>query len=321
MKLPFTTLDVFTTTRYSGNPLAIVRVPATLKEELGEEQKQRIATEFNLSETVFLHEAAEEATEEDRRSATVADYDIFGARIRIPFAGHPTIGTAIYVMKHARSAFPAVRTLRTPLAGEVPVRYEHESQLASVSVPHALHFHEQRLPHPLPDTKTNPSGTETVPLVSIVRGMTFALVPLSTLDALGSVSAGLVPAADVYRGLHLDPGWNVGVTSTLYYCELREPLEGEKGEPGTRLIRTRNIGRIEDPGTGSASSALCAYLALLEPLAAGGSSFAFHLVQGVEMGRRCDIWVGVTKTAGENSIDKIDLMGKALPVMEGTLEV
>ena len=53
--LQFATTDVFTTKRYEGNPLAIVRLPASLS--LTQDQKQSIANEFNLSETVILHES------------------------------------------------------------------------------------------------------------------------------------------------------------------------------------------------------------------------------------------------------------------------
>jgi PhzF family phenazine biosynthesis protein len=53
--LAFVTLDVFTQTSFEGNPLAIIKVPASLR-HLTQEKKQLIAREFNLSECVFLHE-------------------------------------------------------------------------------------------------------------------------------------------------------------------------------------------------------------------------------------------------------------------------
>jgi len=56
MELPFATLDVFTTKKFEGNPLAIVRIPASLRGQLTQSTKQKIASEFNLSETVFLHD-------------------------------------------------------------------------------------------------------------------------------------------------------------------------------------------------------------------------------------------------------------------------
>ena len=76
MKLKFVTLDVFTESRFEGNPLALVYVPATNK--VSQEQKQAIAREFNLSETVFLHE---------QDGLTQRKLDIFIPTAEIPFAG------------------------------------------------------------------------------------------------------------------------------------------------------------------------------------------------------------------------------------------
>ena len=76
MSYRFVTLDVFTEARFEGNPLAIVHVPAN--SALTQDQKQAIAREFNLSETVFLHE--------DDRSAA-RRLDIFLPTVEIPFAG------------------------------------------------------------------------------------------------------------------------------------------------------------------------------------------------------------------------------------------
>ena len=313
MKLSFITLDVFTKSNFSGNPLAIVQVPARFRNDLSEQQKQKIATEFNLSETVFLHEA--ESTD------TIVEYDIFGARTRIAFAGHPTIGTAVYLMSHARADYPAITQLRTPLAGEVPIEYQAQSGLATVAVPHSLHVHQKRLPHPFADPERNSSGVDTVPLVSIVKGMTFILVPLASLEALGSVTAGLIPVSTVYQASHLDDGWDTGFTGTLYYCDITAFADEDAKHESGRLIRTRCIGRIEDPGTGSASSALCCCLALQEPQAKG-PLFTYHLIQGVEMGRRCDIYVSVTRSQAGTAIEKVELMGNSTaPIMEGTLEI
>jgi PhzF family phenazine biosynthesis protein len=108
--LPFTTLNVFTTTRYVGNPLAIIRVTATLRSSLSENQKQKIAREFNYSETTFLYELAE--------GEDTADFDIFTPISRMSFAGHPTIGTALYVATYP-DAYSGIKTLRA-VAGVIP---------------------------------------------------------------------------------------------------------------------------------------------------------------------------------------------------------
>ena len=79
MKLHFVTLDVFSRRKFAGNQLAVVLVPIAIRDFLSEQQKQKIAAEFNYSETVFLHEPSQD----DK----VTDYDIFSVHARIPFAG------------------------------------------------------------------------------------------------------------------------------------------------------------------------------------------------------------------------------------------
>src|SRR5205085_4984096 len=83
MRRRFATLDVFTGTRFAGNPLAVVHESDGLDAGV----MQAIAREFNLSETVFVLPAA--------NGAHRARVRIFTPAIEIPFAGHPTIGTAV----------------------------------------------------------------------------------------------------------------------------------------------------------------------------------------------------------------------------------
>lgn len=75
--LSFATVDVFTTARFTGNPLAVVNVPTNVS--LAQDQKQKIAREFNYSETVFLHE--------DTGSSDGRRVDIFTTTDELPFAG------------------------------------------------------------------------------------------------------------------------------------------------------------------------------------------------------------------------------------------
>ena len=299
MQLSFTTLDVFTTTRYIGNPLAVIRVPASLRDLLTEDQKQKLAREFNLSEITFLHEP----TKDD----DTAVFDIFTVKSRMTFAGHPTIGTAIYVAQHA-ATYPGITKLRT-IAGTIPFDYDEGSGKASVSIPHDMHVHQARLPHP-----TDP--TDTVPIVSIVKGMAFGLCEFANLEALGSRTGPLLPAEDRYKGEFLDAGsgWDIGYTGSFYYVDLGSDPEDSE----VRLLRTRSIPQFEDPGTGSASAGLCCYLTTKE--GAKGLN-RFHLVQGVEMGRRCDIFVDVKMNEDGEGIEDVTLSGMAVEVMEGSLTV
>lgn len=298
MQLQFMTTDVFTTERYIGNPLAIVCVPASFRTQLTEEQKQAIAREFNLSETVFLHEP--------QQDADTAIFDIFTPKSRMTFAGHPTIGTAIYVAQHP-SIYPSIKNLKT-IAGTIPLQFDQSTGKATVGVPHDFYVHKRKLAHPL-STKE-----KTVPIASIVKGMAFGLCQLPDLDALAARKGPLVPAEDRFQpDLFLDvgSGWDIGYTGTFYYVDLGI-------ENNIRKLRTRSIPQHEDPGTGSASAALCCYLAMTER---AKGTIKYHLMQGVEMGRRCDIFVDVTIKEGEEAIEEVKLSGTAIEVMQGTLTV
>ena len=272
-----------------------------------EEQKQKIAREFNLSESVFLHDPTPS-------NNSTADFDIFTPLSRMSFAGHPTIGTAVYVASNP-SSYPGVKALQT-VAGTIPLKYEEDTGRASVQVPHDFRIHEKRLAHPFSGAETNASASETVPLVSIVKGMAFNLVPMKDLGALGLPTKGLLPVEECYLAEHLDKdsGWDVGYTGTFHYTDVGE-------EEGVRNLRTRSIGTREDPGTGSASCALCCYLAVVRRREGGERVQRFHLTQGVEMGRRCDIFVTVETTEDGQGIESVELSGTAVKVMEGTLTI
>ena len=92
MKLDYLLLDVFTRERLRGNPLAVV----TKADGLLDDQMQRIAAEFNLSETVFITKPKTE-----RHSAAVR---IFTPQVELPFAGHPTVGAAVVLGLELRSS-------------------------------------------------------------------------------------------------------------------------------------------------------------------------------------------------------------------------
>jgi trans-2,3-dihydro-3-hydroxyanthranilate isomerase len=88
MRLQFQTVDVFTSDRFAGNPLAVV----LNAEGLSAQQMQTIAAEFNLAETTFIRPPKD--------AAHTAEVRIFTPRSEMPFAGHPNVGTA-FVLAHA----------------------------------------------------------------------------------------------------------------------------------------------------------------------------------------------------------------------------
>ncbi|OCL11132.1 phenazine biosynthesis-like protein [Glonium stellatum] len=303
MKLSFATLDVFTSARYSGNPVAIVTVPSQHRASLTQAQKQAIATEFNISETVFIHE--------QDHGADVIPIDIFTAIAEVPFAGHPIIGTTFFLLNYLQDKH--VKSLITK-AGPIPILLSDNDKVIA-KVPQDIHIHAPRL-----ITTISPDIQETsYPVVSIVKGMTFILASLPDLGSLEKYGThNLKPGYpyDPATGGLMDAGpWCVGFTGTYWYVEL--PQDGA----GRRVFRTRMHGSREDPATGSAASALTGWLALQEKKALGKGPFEFVITQGVEMGRRSVIGACVTRNEDGDRIEEIQLNGTAVKVMEGFVEI
>jgi pre-mRNA-processing factor 19 len=320
-KLEFVTLDVFTDTKYLGNPLAVVFVPADQRQHLTQEKKQAITCEFNLSETVFLHVPA--------KDADTVEIDIFCCECELPFAGHPTIGTAYLVLQHLK--WTHVSTLLTK-AGPIPIT-SLDGGAVRAAIPHAVHVHKNSLKdlsndqastfEPYLNGKASIRGAEkSGQVVSIVRGMTFVMIQLDegledlklVTDSRRGLDFGKVP------GL-LDEGeWAGGFVARYYYVlETPKPVKREDGKWEVK-VRTRMAELAsEDPATGSASSGLACKLALewklTEPL-------VMKNTQGVEMGRKSDIEVEVVPGVGadgEVEIKEVYLAGQATVVMQGTL--
>src|ERR1700761_6062019 len=91
MKLNFVTVDVFTDRQFGGNPLAVI----TNAEGLSAERMQAIAAEFNLSETTFVLPPKD--------PAHAAQVRIFTPGAELPFAGHPSVGTAFVLARASES--------------------------------------------------------------------------------------------------------------------------------------------------------------------------------------------------------------------------
>ncbi|CAJ0548494.1 Ff.00g021070.m01.CDS01 [Fusarium sp. VM40] len=308
-QLTFVTLDVFTTTPFKGNPLAVVHLPPGLS--ISQTQKQTIAREFNLSETVFIHDV--DSNDQGRSSRHI---DIFMTDRELPFAGHPTVGTAAYLR------LQGVSELITK-AGSVPIRFNPDEGLVSVSVPHDTYLNSKSLINIEPTLNTdrlhpNPEirlAELKAPLFSIVKGVTFSLIRLASLDHLSQISSGAFPceSEDVMDAVRSET--YIG----RYYYSLME-TSISSGGVRTVELRTRMVeAKMEDPATGSAASALTSYLALKEY---SETDIRFNITQGVEMGRKSEIVVEVKVNIGKNgerSVNEVQLGGKAKQITKGTI--
>jgi PhzF family phenazine biosynthesis protein len=192
-------------------------------------------------------------------------------------------------------------------------------------IPHDVHLHTRTLGNVLTSSdalQSNPAIRKAeldAPVCSIVNGMTFILVHLASLDLLAEVKVTQLDL-DAMSNELLDAGWRDSLVARYYYVDVENEDEKEEGEE-VRCLRTRMIEHsIEDPATGSAASALGAYLTLSQQENKKGRA-KFRITQGVEMGRKSVISVETTVKEGGGKLEDVWLGGTAVVVMQGTLKV
>lgn len=239
-------------------------------DSLSQQRKSCIAKEFGYSETVFLHDSA--GPGQPRR------LDIFTEQgEEIPFAGHPVIGTAHYIflwlersVSYGQGPTPDRLMQQTSMlmtkAGPIPISYNPYRQIAACAVPHNYHLHSKEVgfrsvlkvqPHlqTIPTIKN--FEDRSFPVVSIVKGMTFALIDLTDApEAFATLGVSHAPEVE------LDQEWSPSFIGCMYYKRGKDTV-GNESEPAIHNLKVRMITqKFEDPGTGSGNCALASYLAL-----------------------------------------------------------
>ncbi|KAK0186448.1 hypothetical protein F5146DRAFT_961754 [Armillaria mellea] len=296
--LHYTTLDVFTTTPFQGNPLAVVHLPSPESSQVSQEQRLLIAREFKISETVFVHD------QEESDSGAVFAISIFTPSQELPFAGHPTVGAGCYLLsKIGKDKL----TLRTK-AGDILVSSEDTGVRLKVPVDFKVHTpylnDVLKVKQPALKDKDYVNGAESAePVISIVKGMTFIMLELASSEALGKLQ--LYPQWFSLPDEHLGDWKGAGGPAKLYAF-----VRMADGSIRTRMFKEN----YEDPATGSAACALGGWLGQKN----GDGNWCFKLVQGVEIGRRSEITVFATISGGQ--VVSIELAGNAVQVMEGKVQ-
>jgi len=293
MEHRFYTLDVFTTTRFEGNPLAVF----TDGDGLSDDQMQAIAREMNLAETVFVQKpTAEEA---------LARLRIFTTKEELKLAGHPVIGT--WFLLAELGVVPAqeggVHILQETGAGVLPVEIRFKdgrpqgvtmtqkeaifkpAKINSKKIAAALGISPKDF-----DPKLEPQFVST--------GIFNLMVPLRNRAALGKIDM----ITNDLRKLQ-------GKNATMAYCFAL----GGNGKAFSRGMLPWEL--YEDAATGSAAGSLGAYLVKQGRLAPGHT---LSILQGTEMGRPSHIEVAVTQN-GKKLVPRVS--GAAVKVFEGTIRV
>jgi trans-2,3-dihydro-3-hydroxyanthranilate isomerase len=262
-ELDYFIVDVFTSTPMAGNPLAVVMNPG----DLTTEQMHSIAREFNLSETTFVQ----------RRPAALERAE--GVRVRIfttedelPFAGHPTLGTASVLRLHAPDTVHEDTVTLALNVGAVPVHFEQDS------------FGEMTQPDPEFGAELDPTEVArltglalddldpSLPPQVVSTGNPFAIVALRSAESLARLNLLQQEAT----------AWLHERGARWFY------VLGPTGshQPAWRARMQFNGG--EDPATGSAAGCAISYLVARGAVPSG---VRIHLRQGVEMRRISDLFL------------------------------
>jgi trans-2,3-dihydro-3-hydroxyanthranilate isomerase len=298
----FVQLDVFTKTRLQGNSLAIF----TDASGLSDEEMQALAKEMNLSETtyIFPRDAATEAKEGKK-------VRIFTVSEELPFAGHPTLGTALY-LHAAQAADPGAAANEIVLdlpVGKIPVRVDPTSGKATERVDGAS-FGEM--------CQRDPEFGKTLPREEVARavgvgvdeiaadwpsqvvstGLPFAIVPIRDARGLAKLRAGF-SADDLLEGTG---------AKFVYF------LSTDRGNNGLEARARMFFYGGEDPATGSAAGCAASWMAK-HGIAKSEERVVIH--QGVEMKRPSEIFVRATRDG--DRINNVRVGGYAVEILRGTV--
>jgi len=300
----FVTVDVFTSERFAGNPLAVVPDARGLTGE----QMQKIAAEFGYAESTFVL-----PPENPENSARVR---IFTPTAEIPFAGHPNVGTA-FVLGSRSELFgkPIGSRLRfEEIAGLVEVELSRDAGTvagATIRAPRPLELGDMVKPELVARCASiSPDQIRTAahaPVIASV-GLAFAIAELEDLEALAAAQPNI---SIFHEAAARHPSVGGDFSLFLYARDAIDPWR----------IRARMFAPldnvIEDPATGSASAALGAFLVTNIPQPE--AQVAITIEQGVEMGRRSLIRLDVVKADGK--VTDVRITGRCVPVMQGSIEV
>jgi trans-2,3-dihydro-3-hydroxyanthranilate isomerase len=293
MERRYHTLDVFTTTRFAGNPLAVF----TDGDDLSEEQMQAIAREMNLSETVFVQKPTEDEA--------LARLRIFTTQEELKLAGHPVVGT--WFLLAELGVVPAqeggVHILQQTGAGVLPVEIRFKDgrpQRVTMTQKEAL-FKPAKVDKKKLAAALGLSSKDFDPKLEpelVSTGIFNLMVPLRNRAALGKIAMNMTELRKVQ-----------GKNATMAYCFA---LNGN-GKVCSRGMLPWEL--YEDAATGSAAGSLGAYLVKHGKLAPGHT---LSILQGAEMGRPSHIEVEVTQS-GKKLVPRVS--GAAVKVFEGTINV
>jgi trans-2,3-dihydro-3-hydroxyanthranilate isomerase len=285
----FHIVDVFARERYAGNQLAVIESDG----DLSAEEMQAIAAEMDFSETTFV-----ESRESPYRVR------IFTPKAEIPFAGHPTLGTAAVIREHVAEGSPDEIVLDLDV-GEVPVEVEGgdgEEILWMTQQPPEFGegLAHERLAAVLGLDES--ALDEDWPVQIVSTGLPTIVVPLESRDALTSI--------DVDRAAYDDVTGDLEAKNVLAFCTDARSVDNDFAV----RVFAPFYGVPEDPATGSSNGCLAGYLARHEYT--GSDTVSARVEQGYEMGRPSLVQL---RASGRGEAVTVEVGGGVVPVARGQL--
>lgn len=297
MRRRFTTLDVFTNQRFAGNPLAVVQDA----EGLDTAAMQAIAREFNLPETVFVLPAS--------KPAHRARLRIFTPAMELPFAGHPTVGTAVLLglnegvsdcelifeeqIGPVQCRFTRAADGLGKGAFDMPVLPEYLGEAGNAA---ALATALSLTPDDLGGEGFEPGRWK--------AGNAFTMIPVRGLEAIGRARTDLSRWAAAFG--------EDGARNMFLFCSETE----DPGHAFHARMFAPDMGIAEDPATGSAVAAFAGLVAKFAGLPDG--EHALVIEQGYEMGRPS--LINLTVRLQDGALASASIAGDAIVIGEGTIE-
>ena len=288
-RFPFVQLDVFSSQPFEGNSLAVFPDGRGLSDQ----HMQALAREMNLSETTFV--LPRDPAVERERGVRVR---IFTVREELPFAGHPTLGTA-FALRGATGAAEVVLDLNTD---RVPVRFEDN--------PGQPTFGEMTQAEPkiglIHDRETVVRATSlrdgdidpSLPIQTISTGLPFTIVPLRGLDVIRRLQVDLVRSSEYLQKTQ---------GGQFFYFVARETVDRAASLHARMLFYGG-----EDPATGSAAGCATAWM-VAHGVAQPDERVLIE--QGIEMLRPSRIFVRASRL--DNRVVNVRVGGNVVEVLRG----
>ena len=286
-KLNFYLLDVFAQEKFAGNQLAVFINAADLSSEC----MQKIANEMHFSETTFI------LSDQPRNGGY--DVRIFTPFEEVPFAGHPTLGTA-YIIKRFIADNEPDKVVLNLKVGQIPVHCENEVLwMKQVPPTFGKAFEVGQFAKVLQLKETDFEGG--FPIQEVSTGMPFIIVPMKTLDAVKQANVNLMylraMASEVHGGILVFCPQTVHFVNDLHV-----------------RVFVDLFGIPEDPATGSGNGCLAGYLSRYRYF--GNDEINVKVEQGYEIRRPSLLLLKAHKTG---DVVHVEIGGKVFLVAKGKL--